>query len=121
MARNLSRQDTGILVRNITGLAFLRRHNNIIKNGYTAAAFNAIDDEFINHINNIGEEINDPGPLMEVDLEQPGYETACRKCRTHTSVETPYHLAMGCEATWREKLKHFGTYAPGDKGASHSR
>ena len=89
MARNLSRQDTGILVRNITGLALLRRHNNIIKNGYTAAAFNAIDDEFINHINNIGEEINDPGPIMEVDLEQPGYETACRKCRTHTSVETP--------------------------------
>ena len=73
LARGLSRQDTGILVRNITGHAFLQRHNNIIKNGYTAPVPNEIDDEFMNHISNTGTDgIRDPGPLAEVDLEQPG-------------------------------------------------
>ena len=116
LARNLSRQDTGILVRNITGHAFLRRHNSIIQNGYTTTPSTEIDDEFMNHISGNEPQTICPGPWDEVDLDSPSYETACRKCRSHNSVETPYHLATGCEATWRERLTHFGTYALGDTG-----
>ena len=107
-ARELSRNDTGILVRNITGHAFLRRHNNIIENGYVATYPNEVNQTLLDHI---ADNSNTPTPddLAEIDLTSESYATACRLCRQHGSVETPFHL-LQCNALWRERRDHFKTY-----------
>ena len=101
----------GILVRNVTGHAFLRRHNNIIENGYSAQISDTINSTFIAHITegNTEEALPNIAPWVEADLDQPGYETACRACRQVNSVETPFHL-LSCDALWRERRDHLYTY-----------
>ena len=100
-ARLLSRKDTGTLVRNITGHAFLRRHNEIIENGYVAAQ-NAEDTPH--------PPVPTPAPFTEVDLESPNYARNCRLCRDHYSIETPFHLLGECNALWGPRRDHFRTY-----------
>ena len=113
-SRELSRHDIGILVRNITGHAFLRKHNQIIEHGYHAQTPNEITPEFLAHIDNAEVDEVSPSPLEEVDLNSGRYAVACRKCRAHTSVETPYHLIAECEATWKERASHMRTYHMND-------
>ena len=104
-ARLLSRQDTGILVRNITGHAFLGRHNDIVEIGYYAKPNDALDQsDYEEHLG------TEPDPLAEVDLDTPNYAVACRLCKTHRSIETPFHLLSECNATWRERRDHLQTY-----------
>ena len=104
-ARLLSRQDTGILVRNITGHAFLRRHNDIVENGYYAKPTENMDISATEEYTR-----PEPDPLTDVDLDSPGYAVACRLCRMHGSTETPFHLLSVCNATWRERRDHLHTY-----------
>ena len=107
-ARELSRTDTGILVRHITGHAFLRRHNDIIDKGYVATYSNEVNQTFLNHINS--DNTLHPDEFAEVDINSENYATACRLCKQHGSVETPFHL-LECNALWRERRDHFRTYS----------
>ena len=105
--RNLTRHDIGILVRNITGHAFLRRHNFIV--GTSVDINDEIDENFLSHINNA----QPPpilNPLHEADLTKQENARVCRKCKDPTSLETPYHLYTECPAVWVQRRDHLSTY-----------
>ena len=107
-ARNLNRNDMGILIRNVTGHAFLRRHNYIV-NATIEEADDEINENFLSHINNTQSQpvLN---PLDEADLSLQENARICRKCRDPTSLETPYHLFTECPAVWKDRRDHLGTY-----------
>ena len=108
--RDLNRYDLGVLIRNITGHAFLRRHNYIIGNSDTHVDLeDSIDDDYLRHINSCTTQPQ-LSNLLEVDITKPEYVRVCRKCRDPNSLETPYHLFTECPAVWEYRREHLHTY-----------
>ena len=106
-ARDLSRYDMGILVRNLTGHAFLRRHNFII-DAKTTETHDEISDNFLEPTN--GNNTPTLNPLHEADLTRPENAKICRLCRDASSLETPYHLYTECPSVWKLRRDHLHTY-----------
>ena len=110
MVRNLSRHDTGILVCNITGHAFLRRHNHIIAMKTLRSNLNLSDDvEYESNTTQDEPQKETHHYLDEMDITNEKQGLVCRKCRLPYTEETPHHIIVKCDAIWRQRWAHLKT------------
>ena len=108
--RNLSREDLSVLVRYITGHAFLRRHNHIIAMKTLRSNLNLSDDvEYESNTTQDESQKETHHYLDEMDITNEKQGLVCRKCRLPYTEETPHHIIVKCDAIWRQRWAHLKT------------